>query len=511
MKQLREDSGTGPDLLASKILKKLAQVLAKPVALLVRIMLDTGCWPHCWKLHWIYPLHKRGARSLCKQYRGIHLTAQLSKVCERILSRYWAPYLEATLSYGTHQFAYIPNRGYRDALLFTVCSWLWALATKKRVGVYCSDVSGAFDRVDAERLIMKLRARGVHERVLKLLQSWLSDRTAHVCVEGIRSAAFVLSNMVFQGTVSGPSLWNSYYADANRAVESCEYTGTVFADDLNCFKVFDGSIGNRYIYSESKRCQQALHVWGRANRVVFEPAKESFHILDCRQPSGENFKMLSVPFDLKLSMHAAAVEFASVAGWRLKTLLRARRYYDTKALVGLYKSHILSFIEGATPALFHAAPNVLKLIDDIQGSFLQQLEVSQLAAFLEYNLAPLSLRRDIAMLGVLFKVSHKKAPPPVCALFKPYGRGALTAYRFVSAEVFHSFALHDPIEPTHPVMLKRSLFGLIAIYNRLPQELVEVESTQSFQRKLQRLARDAAVDGDAHWHLMFSCRKQTDM
>ena len=59
--------------------------------------------------------------------------------------------------------------------------------------------------------------------------------------------------MVFQGTVSGPSLWNTYYADANRAVESCEYTGTVFADDLNCFKVFDGSIGNAYINSESKK------------------------------------------------------------------------------------------------------------------------------------------------------------------------------------------------------------------------------------------------------------------
>ena len=262
MKQLREDSGTGPDLLAAKILKKCADELAKPVALLVRIILDTGCWPMCWKLHWIYPLHKRGARSLPKQYRGIHLTAQLSKVAERILGQYCCPYLEKSLAYGNYQFAYIPHRSYRDALCFNVCTWLWALATRKRVGLYCSDVSGAFDRVNAERLIMKLRARGVHERMLKVLQSWLSDRTAYVCVEGVQSIAFVLQNMVFQGTVSGPSLWNTYYADANRAVESCEYTGTVFADDLNCFKVFYGSIGNAYINSESKRCQQALHVWG---------------------------------------------------------------------------------------------------------------------------------------------------------------------------------------------------------------------------------------------------------
>ena len=127
--------------------------------------------------------------------------------------------------------------------------------------------------------------------------------------------------------------------------------------------------------------------------------------------------MLSVPFDPKLQMFDAAIEFAGVAGWRLKTLLRAQRYYEKAALVGLYKSHILSFIEGATPALYHAAPNVLKIIDEIQHNFLQQIELSQLDALLDFNLAPLELRRDIAMLGVLYKVCHWIAPPPLQILF----------------------------------------------------------------------------------------------
>ena len=146
--------------------------------------------------------------------------------------------------------------------------------------------------------------------------------------------------MVFQGTVWGPSLWNSYYADASEAVELHGFLGTVFADDLNCFKIFDGAIGDAFVHTESRKCQQSLHEWGRANQVVFEPSKESFHILDSRHPSGSNFKMLSVPFDPKLQMFDAAIEFAGVAGWRLKTLLRAQRYYEKAALVGLYKSHI---------------------------------------------------------------------------------------------------------------------------------------------------------------------------
>ena len=332
LKALREDSGTGPDQLATRVLKKCAVVLAIPVAVLVRIILLHGNWPVSWKLHWIYPLHKRASRSDAKHYRGIHLTAQLSKVSERILGLHLSPYLESSLAYGQYQFAYIRGRGYRDALAFNVCSWVWALGNRKRIGLYCSDVAGAFDRVNADKLVDKLSAKGVHERLLQVIRSWLGNRSAHVCVDGVLSDSFLLSNMVFQGTVWGPSLWNSYYADASEAVELHGFLGTVFADDLNCFKIFDGAIGDAFVHTESRKCQHSLHEWGRANQVVFEPSKESFYILDARHPSGSNFKMLSVPFDAKLQMFDAAIEFAGVAGWRLKTLLRAQCCYEKATL-----------------------------------------------------------------------------------------------------------------------------------------------------------------------------------
>ena len=504
LRALREESGTGPDELATKILKKCADVLALPVSLLVRIILQFGVWPTFWKLHWIHPLHKRASRSNPKQYRGLHLTAQLSKVVERILGQMWRPFLAKTMAYGQYQFAYIPKHGYRDALCFTVCLWIWALGTKKRIGVYCSDVAGAFDRVDAQRLVLKLQAKGVHQRILKVIESWLGERTAYVCVDGVKSLPFVLRNMVFQGTVWGPDLWNTYYSDVSKAVEENDFQGTVFADDLNSFKVYDAGIGDQFIMKEAANCQRSLHKWGAANKVVFEPTKESFHIIDAQHPCGENFKMLSVTFDPKLSMHTAAVEFARVAGWRLQTLLRTQRYHDTATLISLYKSHILSYLEGATPALFHAAPRVLQIIDDIQENFLLQIEVSALDAFLSYNLAPLRLRRNIAMLGVLYKVSHGIAPAALAGLFKTYGRGALSSHGFVPAERFHSYALHDPIEPSHPVIIKRSLFGMVRVYNRLPQALVQLKTTQAFQRGLQQRAKRAATDLLDDWHLMFS-------
>ena len=85
----------------------------------------------------------------------------------------------------------------------------------------------------------------------------------------------------------------------------------------------------------------------------------------------------------------------------------------------MFKCQILFFLEGATPAVYHAAPSVLKQLDDILSSFLDHIGISEESAILDFNLAPLSMRRDLAMLALLHKVSIGTAPQPIGELFKP--------------------------------------------------------------------------------------------
>eukprot|EP00959_Pyramimonas_sp_CCMP1952_P418212 8761676-Pyramimonas_sp.AAC.1 len=86
---------------------------------------------------------------------------------------FFAPRLECIGAFGSHQFAYCPGRGARDAILYVVLRWLLAFAGGRRVALYCSDVSGAFDRVDASRLMLKLRGFGVDPRLCDIISSWL--------------------------------------------------------------------------------------------------------------------------------------------------------------------------------------------------------------------------------------------------------------------------------------------------------------------------------------------------
>ena len=69
---------------------------------------------------------------------------------------------------------------------------LRSCAARKFAVFFFSDVSGAFDRVRAERLLEKLRCKGVHPVMIALAGSRLQQRTAQVVVEGS------------DGTVLGP-------------------------------------------------------------------------------------------------------------------------------------------------------------------------------------------------------------------------------------------------------------------------------------------------------------------
>ena len=82
---------------------------------------------------------------------------------------------------------------------------------------------------------------------------------------------------------------------------------------------------------ELREARHELHLWGEANRVVFDPSKESFHLLHRRFWEGDDFKILGVLFDPALPLHAAACEVATEAGWRLQALLKVMRFFTTQS------------------------------------------------------------------------------------------------------------------------------------------------------------------------------------
>jgi hypothetical protein len=150
--------------------------------------------------------------------------------------------------------------------------------------------------------------------------------------------------------------------------------------------------------------------------------------------------------------------------------LKIEEGFPHRRLIVQYKQQVLSFIEYRTPAIYHSTKTVLSRLDKLLDNFLREPSTTKEAALLDFNLAPLSTRRDIALLGLLHRAAIGEGP----AHFREYFQRRAGSLKLV-----------DPLA-TRKVcpLLQRSIWGLVRVYNTLG-EAATCGTVKDFQRLLQ--------------------------
>ena len=82
-------------------------------------------------------------------------------------------------------------------------------------------------------------------------------------------------------------------------------------------------------------------------------------------------------------------------------------------------SDSISDLEYRTPAIYRATPAFLSRLDGDQCNFLHDIGVDETVALIEFHLAPLSARRDLALLGMIHRTMLDKGPAQFVELFSP--------------------------------------------------------------------------------------------
>ena len=260
-----------------------------------------------------------------------------------------------------------------------------------------------------------------------------------------------------------------------------------------------------------EECQDELHKWGMANQVSFDATKESKHILSRTQSYGAPFDLLGVRFDCKLLIPDTVSDLVKTCRWKLKSLLRTRRFNTGAQLVLLYKAQLLSFIEYRTPAIYHACCSALENLDRVQSKLLEAAGMTDLDALNHCHLAPLSTRRDIAILGLIHRTVLGKGPSHFCKFFRADEKaredgGGRHRMQLVEYTGGHwSDFMYPNSRPADYV--KHSMLGLITVYNRLPRNVVEESfNVASFQTALQHMVLETANAGVHNWQTLLSPR-----
>ena len=76
----------GPDGLHPRVLRELADVVAKPLSIILQQSWLTGDVPADWRLANVMAIFKKGRKDNPGSYRPINLTSVPEKVMERIIS-----------------------------------------------------------------------------------------------------------------------------------------------------------------------------------------------------------------------------------------------------------------------------------------------------------------------------------------------------------------------------------------------------------------------------------------
>ena len=177
LSNLKVSKATGMDNLPAKILKISSYLIAPSLTAIFNMSLKSGIYIDEWEMAWVIPIYKFENRSKCENYRPISILPIISKVFEREVINQIYKYLNENSLISKFQSGFRPKYG-TDSALVPICDqWLTDMDNGKLNGVVFLDICKAFDSINHEILLRKLKDQfGIHSIELKWFESYLTNR-----------------------------------------------------------------------------------------------------------------------------------------------------------------------------------------------------------------------------------------------------------------------------------------------------------------------------------------------
>ena len=166
LNKLKTNEAAGLDKISTRLLKDTASVIAPVLTNLINKSFTSGCFPKRWKSAKVFALFKDGERTSKENYRPISVLPAVSKIIERIAHNQLSDYLKDNTILSSTQFGFRANRSTEMALINFTDTILKHMDNKQVTGVVYLDLKKAFDTVNHQLLMKKLKSLGVHGRTL---------------------------------------------------------------------------------------------------------------------------------------------------------------------------------------------------------------------------------------------------------------------------------------------------------------------------------------------------------
>ena len=211
-----------------------------------------------------------------ENYRPISHTNCIAKVCKTFVKNLILDHCDANKVFGPQQSAYRANRCTTDNLHVLTQHISEAYQWSDMVGLVCLDVEKAFDAVWRLGLIDKLIKIRKQKKIIKLLNSFLSQRNVYVKIKNTRSEKFSPTAGVPQDSVVAPILFLIYVSNISETPAEISQ----FADD---FALFFRSKSSQLIQTKLQASLNTLINWCDKLKMKINPAKTKYMLF--KKPS----------------------------------------------------------------------------------------------------------------------------------------------------------------------------------------------------------------------------------
>lgn len=311
--------------------------------------------------------------------RPISLLPILSKILEKIIHEQINTYFKDNDLFTNYQHAYREKYSTATALTQMTDDWLWEMENNNIIGVVLLDFSAAFDIIDHEILLKKLKSYGFVESALQFISSYLSDRRQLVYYNGCYSDSKTVKHGVPQGSCLGPILYTIFTNDLPSVLSKAGIS--MFADDTT---VYLAAKSVSEIKTDLEREIEYLTDWVDNNKLILNVSKTmsivigtnhslrakphlDLHIKDVSVKQVEEVKLLGILIDSKLSWDKHIQRVVSKMGSSLSVIKRCSEYLTKQTIPVVIQTLVLSHLDYCSVVWSNTSLSNIKKLQLVQN------------------------------------------------------------------------------------------------------------------------------------------------